>query len=71
MIVCRTPKEKELEILNNYYTAQLNNLQAPEVKKALAVGEFPLDEKVDQKALAALARVISTIYNLEETITKS
>jgi hypothetical protein len=37
----------------------------------VSVGEYPLTRNVDRKALASLMRVISTIYNLEETITKS
>jgi hypothetical protein len=37
----------------------------------VAVGEYPLTQNVDKRALASLMRVISTIYNLEETITKS
>ncbi|MGN6490651.1 MAG: PSD1 and planctomycete cytochrome C domain-containing protein [Agriterribacter sp.] len=71
LIVCRTPKEKELEILNNYYTKEMGSLQTAEINKTLEVGEYPLGENIDRKAVAAMARVISTIYNLEETITKS
>jgi hypothetical protein len=37
----------------------------------LSVGESPQEENLDKKKLAALMRVISTIYNLEETITKT
>jgi hypothetical protein len=34
------------------------------------VGEYPQNEKVDKVAEAALMEVITTIYNLEETIVK-
>ena len=40
-------------------------------EKTLAVGEYPIADKVDRKTLAALMRVISAIYNLEETIMKT
>jgi hypothetical protein len=71
LIVCRKPVEKELEVLTNYYNKEVNTLKEPIAEKAVAVGEYPLPEKVDIKQLAAMMRVISTIYNLEETITKS
>ncbi|MES1220642.1 MAG: PSD1 and planctomycete cytochrome C domain-containing protein [Bacteroidota bacterium] len=71
LIVCRKPVDKELEVLTNYYTKEINTLQVPAAEKALAVGEYPLPKKEDSKRLAAMMRVISTIYNLEETITKS
>lgn len=71
LIVCRTPKEKELEVLTKYYNTQLSTLQTPEINKTVEVGEFPIAENIDRKAVAAMARVIATIYNLEETLTKS
>jgi hypothetical protein len=39
--------------------------------KLLSVGEYPLPEKSNKKELASLMRIVNTIYNLEETITKS
>jgi hypothetical protein len=57
--------------LTNYYNKEVNTLQEPIAEKALAVGEYPLPKKEDTKQLAAMMRVISIIYNLEETITKS
>jgi hypothetical protein len=71
LIVCRKPAEKELEVLANYYNKEVNTLTAATAEKALTVGEYPLPPKADRKQLAAMMRVISTIYNLEETITKS
>ncbi|MCE6991321.1 PSD1 and planctomycete cytochrome C domain-containing protein [Dyadobacter sp. CY323] len=71
LIVCRTPSEKELEVLSKYYEQQLKTIKPQTAEKMVAIGEYPLMKNVDKKALAALARVISTIYNLEETITKS
>jgi hypothetical protein len=37
----------------------------------IAVGEYPIPQKVDKVILAAMMQVVSTIYNLEEAITKS
>jgi len=71
LIVCRKPEEKELDVLIKYYDRQKEIMDEQTAKKTLAVGEYPIDSKVDQKSLAALMRVISAIYNLEETITKT
>ena len=71
LIVCRKPKEKELAILMDYYTQQQNAIKIVSAQKMLSIGEYPLLENVDKKKLAALMRVIATIYNLEETITKT
>ena len=71
LIVCRKPEEKELEILTKYYNRQKEIMKEQTAEKTLAVGEYPVDNKVDRKTLAALMRVISAIYNLEETIMKT
>jgi hypothetical protein len=73
MIVCRKPKEKELNILVDYYKEQLTKLDKEKNKavELLNIGEYPLPENADKVTLAAMMRVVSTIYNLEETITKS
>jgi hypothetical protein len=71
LIVCRKPSDKELDVLSAYYDKQLQSIKPEKAEKMVTVGEYPLTKKVDKKAQAALMRVISTIYNLEETITKS
>lgn len=73
LIVCRKPSAKELGILEEYYSNQLRefNDRKGEAAKALHVGEYPMDKTVDEASCAALMRVIVTLYNLEETITKS
>ena len=58
-------------MLTAYYEKGLKEIKKPVAEKALAVGEYPIPEKVDKTKLAAMMRVISTIYNLEETITKT
>ncbi len=71
LIVCRKPNDKELAVLTAYYDKQLKSMKPETAQKMIAVGEYPLTKNVDKKTLAALMRVVSTIYNLEETITKS
>ena len=72
-IVCRELKSKEMDLLMDYYEAQLREFEAnPEnAKKALDVGEYPMNEKAITPKNAALMQVIVSLYNLEETITKS
>lgn len=72
-IICRAPGEKELKVLEDYYKDQLgmftsNTLDAG---KTLDIGEYPQNEKADPIKSAALMKVIQTIYNMEEAITKS
>ena len=71
MIVSRKPREKEVSILSAYYAKELKKLTKITVDKALAVGEYPIPARIDRTQLAALMRVVTTIYNLEETIMKS
>jgi hypothetical protein len=71
LIVGRKPREKEIEMLAAYYEKEAKEIKKPVADKALAVGEYPIPEKIDRTKLAALMRVVSTIYNLEETITKT
>jgi hypothetical protein len=72
-IVCRTPSEKELSILKNYFTERMNTLKdrKEDASKLLDVGEYPLPSNPDKVKLASMTEVVSAIYNLEETITKS
>lgn len=72
-IVCRKPTEKELKILVDYYKEEESTLlkDKSQASKILNVGEYPRNNKVNQNQAAALMRVINTLYNMEETITKS
>ncbi len=70
-IVCRKPNVKELQILSTYHDKQLREIKQKQAEVILMVGEYPLIKKVDAVKQASLMRVIMTIYNLEETITKS
>ncbi|MEX2592549.1 MAG: PSD1 and planctomycete cytochrome C domain-containing protein [Anditalea sp.] len=71
LIVCRSPEERELAVLTDYYQKQLETMKIENAEDLLAVGEYPLPGKVDKVKLAAMMQVISTIYNLEEAIAKT
>lgn len=73
LIVCRHPTDKEIKILSDYYADQFQQFQQKKLnaQSTLAVGEYPLNQKVDTNQSAALMKVIEMIYNLEESITKT
>jgi hypothetical protein len=71
LIVCRKGNDKEIAILTNYYNEELKAIKMQNAEKLVAVGEYPLPEHINKKTLAAMMQVVSAIYNLEETITKS
>lgn len=73
LIVCRKASDKELSILKDYYKDQLQTYskQQQSASKLLSVGEYPMSPNINKTSAAALMQVITTIYNLEETITKS
>jgi len=70
-IICRKPTEKEMSILNAYYADQLKSINKKDAEKLLAVGESPIPAGIDKINLAAMMKVIDTIYNLEEAISKT
>lgn len=72
-IVCRAPTEKEVGVLTAYYETELKKFSMNKSKAArvLNVGEYAHEKTVKIDQAAALMRVINTIYNMEETITKS
>ena len=73
LIVCRKATDKELKILNDYYTEQLNLFTNKKLDAAttLKAGEYKTDIKGDRNIPAALMKTINMIYNLEESITKT
>lgn len=73
LIVCRKPSEKEIKLLNTYYNDQLITFKKEQGRadKLLAIGEFPKPEKMNKTSVAAMMQVITALYNLEETITRS
>jgi len=72
-IVCREMKSKEKSLLLDFYESELAHYQTnpEEAKKTLDVGEYPMNEAAMTPQNAALMQVIVSLYNLEETITKS
>ena len=73
LIVCRKPTAKEIDILKKYYDDQSLMFQQNKLNASLTLkaGEYPQNEKADKNMSAALMKVISLIYNMEETITKT
>ncbi|MDQ6477139.1 PSD1 and planctomycete cytochrome C domain-containing protein [Dyadobacter sp. LHD-138] len=72
-IVCRAPTEKELKLLTDYYNSEISMFakDKKQASKVLSIGEYPREAKVNEVQAAALMRLINTLYNMEETITKS
>ncbi|HAD10961.1 MAG TPA: hypothetical protein DCF33_00845, partial [Saprospirales bacterium] len=72
-ILCRKPSDKEMQILQAYYQDQLAQFtdHKLDAHKTLAVGDSPVNKQLDPATSAALMKVVNTIYNLEEAITKS
>jgi hypothetical protein len=71
MIVCRHPSSKEMEILKNYYGKSIQSLADADAQKLLRQGEYPQAKGLEMKPWAALMQVIATIYNMEETLSKT
>ncbi|MGK2861509.1 MAG: DUF1553 domain-containing protein, partial [Chitinophagaceae bacterium] len=72
-IICRKPSESERKLLEDQYKEQLKAFQEKKLDATITLkaGEYPLNKKLDLNKSAALMKVISTIYNLEEAITKT
>ena len=72
-IICRKASKKEQNILTTYYNEQLALFKNKKLDagKTLKVGASPLNKQVDMDASAALMKVVSTIYNMDEAITKT
>ena len=73
LIVCRKPSEKEIKLLSTYYNDQLIAFKKEQSRadKLLSIGEYPNPEKMNKLSVAAMMQVITALYNLEETITRS
>ncbi len=72
-IVCRTPQPEEISILSKYFTQQQEWFKSKpaDAKKLLQHGEYPMAKGLDAAQWAAMMQVITTIYNMEETLSKS
>jgi hypothetical protein len=72
-IICRAANSKENSILKLYYDDQLQQFKQKQLDATatLHVGAFPAGKNSDANATAALMKLISMIYNMEEAITKT
>lgn len=72
-ILCRRPQKNEIQLLTDYYKKEYNKFVSDpnRAKQFTNVGEYPMNKKTDPSQLAALMQLIHTLYNLEETSTKS
>ncbi|WP_339717928.1 PSD1 and planctomycete cytochrome C domain-containing protein [Cyclobacterium amurskyense] len=71
LILCRKPKAKELNLLERYYKDKLATITEEDALELASIGEYPQEENVDRQSVAALMQVISTMYNMEESISRS
>ncbi len=72
-IICRKASLKEKTILTNYFNEQLALFKNKKLDadKTLSIGASPINKQVDLDMSAALMKVVSTIYNMDEAITKT
>jgi Protein of unknown function (DUF1553)/Protein of unknown function (DUF1549)/Planctomycete cytochrome C len=72
-IICRKATAKEKTILTNYFNEQLTLFKNKKLdaEKTLNIGASPINKQVDLATSAALMKVVSTIYNMDEAITKT
>jgi hypothetical protein len=71
LIVCRKPTDQEVAILKNYYEGRLKSLNKTDATDLLSVGEYPSPKGLNAIEVASLMQVITSLYNLEETISKT
>jgi hypothetical protein len=71
-ILCRSPKSNELRILNTYFQEEKERLSKNPnaIMDLVNVGEATLNKDKINHQTAALMLLVSTLYNLEEAITK-
>jgi hypothetical protein len=72
-IICRKASNKEKTILTNYFNEQLALFKNSKLdaEKTLNIGSSPINKTIDLATSAALMKVVSTIYNMDEAITKT
>ena len=71
-VLLRQPREEELVVLSRRLTKSRERFRddADSARRLIAVGEFPVDPKLDVVEWAALTTVASLVLNLDETMTK-
>ncbi|MET0298892.1 MAG: PSD1 and planctomycete cytochrome C domain-containing protein [Flavitalea sp.] len=73
LITCRKAKDNEVAVLESYYNTELAKYQKDKKAaiKVLNTGHYPQSDNPDKATEAALMLTIQTIYNLDETISRS
>jgi hypothetical protein len=73
IIICRKVSTKEMAILTDYYSEQLQLFREKKLNalKTLTIGDSPINKTLNLDESAALMKVVNTIYNMEEAITRS
>ncbi len=73
LIVCRKPAAKELKLLTGYFKEEKVKFSKEPAKAAafIKTGEYKIPADINSIDCAALMQVVHTIYNLEESTTKS
>jgi hypothetical protein len=71
-IVCRSPGNDEMKVLQSYFEKERSIFETHPGKatKIKSAGEYKHEKISDDVALAALIQTIQMIYNLEETISR-
>jgi len=72
LILCRKAGDQELSILKGLYDEekQYYDAEPDKAKQRLQAGEYKHEQITDIAATAALMQVVSTLYNMDEAITK-
>ncbi|TSD67302.1 DUF1553 domain-containing protein [Inquilinus sp. KBS0705] len=71
LVLCRKPNERELALLTDYYNSEQRSISQKDANNLLSVGEYPVPLNMNKITLAAMMKVVDTLYNLEEAITKT
>jgi hypothetical protein len=72
-ILCRKPEKKEAKIIKDFYLTQLNTYKnrKEQALELLSMGEMKIGPIEKPAETLALMKVVSTLYNMEEAITRS
>lgn len=72
LILCRKPNDKEMEMLQQYYTQEKNKFNQNKIKAAsfIKAGEYAQIKTKDLGETAALMQVNQLLFNLDETTVK-
>ncbi|MES2647741.1 MAG: PSD1 and planctomycete cytochrome C domain-containing protein [Bacteroidota bacterium] len=71
-IICRKPTGKELAILSGYLKEQRELFKSAKLDAIQTInhGSYPKNSRLDKNETAAMMKMVNTIYNMEEAITR-